>query len=111
MLLLHRPPGPPCLTCYSNVEYNLVEGVRITGAGASWRNFPPAAHSKPVDPKLNGSRGLCFDSSQTYMKGGSATYQNSARDVTVNDIDVGVYLGPVWPSGTAEQHRAPRCFG
>lgn len=86
--------GPPCLTCYSNAEYNLVDGVRIVGAGASWRNFPPAAHAAPVDSRLNGSRGLCFDSSQTYMTGGSATYQNSARDVSVQDIDVGVYLGP-----------------
>ena len=64
--------GPPCLTCYSNVEFNLVEGVRITGAGASWSSYPPAAHAKPVDPRLNGSRGLCFDSSESYMKGGSA---------------------------------------
>ena len=76
--------GPPTIHSYSNVEFNRVEGVRIQGPGCNVTK----------DPQLNGSRGLGFDSSESYMKGGSACYQNSARDLLISDFDVGVYLGP-----------------
>ena len=76
--------GPPTIHSYSNVEFNRVEGVRIQGPGCNVTKHP----------QLNGSRGLGFDSSESYMKGGSACYQNSARDLLISDFDVGVYLGP-----------------
>jgi hypothetical protein len=67
---------------------------------------------EPVNHRLEGSKGLCFDSSEGYARthmckfvpglpscinhtvGGGACYQNSARDMTIADIDVGVYMGP-----------------
>ena len=102
--------GPHNLTLYENVEYAQVSGVHIQGAGLSWSIMKPA--NQTVDKRLEGSRGLCFDSSEGYARthmcqfvpekpdcinhtvGGGACYQNTARDVQISDIDVGVYMGP-----------------
>ena len=101
--------GPHDLSTYENVEYAHVSGVSIQGPGTSWSIMKPP--NQTVDTRIEGSRGLCFDSSEGYGRthmckfvptlpgcinhtvGGGACYQNSARDVTVSDIDVGVYMG------------------
>ena len=92
--------------------FNLVTGVFIRGPGLSWSILKPSA---PVQTRLRGSRGLpglCFDSSEGWGRVhmcqyqpdkpgcfnstplGGACYQSSVRDVTISDIDVGVYMGP-----------------
>ena len=48
--------GPANLSVYSNVEFNIVEGVTLLGGGFS--HFPPG------DDVRSGSRGLGMDSSQ-----------------------------------------------
>lgn len=101
--------GPANLTIYENVEYAQVRGVSIQGPGTSWSIMKP---DLPVNKRIEGSKGLCFDSSEGYARthmckfvpekpdcvnhtiGGGACYQNSARDITVSDVDVGVYMGP-----------------
>ena len=65
-----------------------------------------------MNKHIEGSKGMCLDSSEGFARthmckyvpdlpgcinetiGGGACYQNSVRDITVSDIDVGVYLGP-----------------
>jgi hypothetical protein len=80
--------GPATATRLYNVEWNVVEGISIRGPGVSWSYAEP---DKPVDAALNGSIGVCFDSNEGSV--GGATYQNTLKDVTVQAIDVGVYLG------------------
>ena len=102
--LTHRPAP--------NLEYNSISGVYIAGAGCSFD-----AHGNDTDVSVRGSRGVCFDSGEGYGAGGSC-YQNSVRgkpnaysipttkdsleaalswalaaDVTVVDVDTGVYFG------------------
>jgi hypothetical protein len=91
-----------------NIEWNLVEGVHITGPGISRkclaRGPRPAKRCTDValKPQLNGSIGVSFDSnegvawpknhSKQGMVGG-ATYQNTLRDVSIQHVDIGVYIG------------------
>ena len=101
--------GPHNLTLYENVEYAQVSGVHIQGAGLSWSIMKPA--NQTVDKRLEGSRGLCFDSSEGYARthmcqfvpekpdcinhtvGGGACYQNTIRDLVITAVDVGLYAG------------------
>ncbi len=80
--------GPATATRLYNVEWNVVEGISIQGPGVSWSSALP---NMPVDTGLNGSVGVCFDSNEASV--GGATYQNTLKDVTIQAIDVGVYLG------------------
>ena len=83
--------GPENLTgSPANIEYNRVWGINIAGPGVSWK----MNHSTPVPSNIavRGSRGVCFDSGQAYGSQGSC-YQNSIRDVTVVEVDSGVYVG------------------
>ena len=77
--LTHRPAP--------NLEYNSISGVYIAGAGCS---FDSNGHD--TDVSVRGSRGVCFDSGEGHGAGGSC-YQNAVRDVTVVDVDTGVYFG------------------
>eukprot|EP01052_Picozoa_sp_SAG31_P027454 SAG31_NODE_2572_length_5459_cov_3.008396_6_plen_201_part_00 len=60
--------GPANLTIYENVEYAQVSGIHIQGAGLSWSIMKP---NEPVDKRLEGSRGLCFDSSEVRVPAAS----------------------------------------
>ena len=80
--------GPHNLTYRaSNIEYNRLSGVLISGAGCSYD-----AHGEDTDVSVRGSRGVCFDSGEA-LGGGGSCYQNAVRDVTVVDVDTGVYFG------------------
>jgi hypothetical protein len=81
--------GPFNLTHHPapNLEYNSISGIYIAGAGCS---FDSKGHD--TDVSVRGSRGVCFDSGEGYGAGGSC-YQNSVRDVTIVNVDTGVYFG------------------
>ena len=86
--------GPHDFTRAHNVEWNNLEGIAVDGPGVSWSYATP---SKPIDPALNGSIGVCIDSTEGLQGnasvGGGATYQNSVRAITIRFVDRGVFLG------------------
>jgi hypothetical protein len=67
-----------------------LQGVGITGPGASWHYSSP---TKPVNTILNGSIGICIDSGEGLPGIGGASYQNTVADVTIRHVDRGVFLG------------------
>lgn len=75
--------GPANLSHYQNVEYNLIDGIRIEGAGG------PECTSK-VSGELT-CTGLHMDSAEPF--GGGSTYQNVIRNVKIRSVDAGVYAG------------------
>ncbi len=80
--------GPHNLTYRaSNIEYNRLSGVFVSGAGCSFD-----AKGRDTDTSVRGSRGVCFDSGEA-LGGGGSCYQNAVRDVTVVDVDTGIYFG------------------
>eukprot|EP01052_Picozoa_sp_SAG31_P047473 SAG31_NODE_9517_length_1265_cov_1.148370_1_plen_337_part_01 len=112
--------GPECTgytngtlqhNCLENVEFASVEGVSISGH-AKYTHFDsnPKWSPNSTDPAVamhqcggflnqqasfgvNGSVGLCMDSSQPNMVG--STYLNTVRGVSIVDVDVGLYLGAI----------------
>jgi hypothetical protein len=112
--------GPDCTgytngtlyhNCMENVEFASVEGVSISGH-AKHTNFDlnPKWSPNSTDPAVamhqcggflnqqasfgvNGSVGLCMDSSQPNMVG--STYLNTVRGVSIASVDVGLYLGAI----------------
>ena len=86
--------GPHDFVRAHNVEWNMLEGIAIRGPGVSWSYSTP---SQPVDPALNGSIGVCIDSTEGLQGkasvGGGATYQNTVRGITIRFVDRGVFLG------------------
>ena len=101
--------GPANQSHAGNIEWNTVSGVTILGAGLSFNRAEPARSQ----PHLNGSKGVCLDSTpfedlcppKSKRKPGTppppppppcrngATYQNTVREVTVKNVDIGVYIG------------------
>ena len=86
--------GPHDFVRAHNVEWNMLEGIAIRGPGVSWSYSTP---TRPVDPALNGSIGVCIDSTEGLQGkasvGGGATYQNTVRGITIRFVDRGVFLG------------------
>ena len=81
--------GPTNTTIIDNVEYSVVDGITIDGPGLSYK-----ADGSDLDLTVRGSVGLGMDNSVVLAKGGS-TYQNTASNLLVQNVDVGVQLGPV----------------
>ena len=44
-------------------------------------------HTTPYGPELNGSIGLCMDSSESHTRTG-VNYQNTVSNVKVSDVDM-----------------------
>ena len=86
--------GPHDFTRAHNVEWCTLEGVTIEGPGVSWSYASP---NKPVNAYLNGSIGLCLDSTEGLQGnasvGGGATYQNTVSGITIRFVDRGIFLG------------------
>ena len=78
---LTQKPGP-------NIENVQLRDIAIQGAGVSWSWVHPSTSK----PELNHSIGLCMDSSEP-GGGGGVNYQNTVSGVSVEDVDIGVYLG------------------
>ena len=98
--------------CLENVVFATIEGVRISGHGKH-TNFdanPPWSPNATAGSGValeqcgswvgqkasfgvNGSVGLCIDSSQPNQ--GGSTYLNTVRDVFISGVDVGTYLGKI----------------
>ena len=89
--------GPANLSHYDNVEFNTVADVTISGGGTSWST---GKAWDDVDESRAWGRGLGMDSSQGWAMthgGGESTgscYQNTVRNVQIQGVDVGVYVGP-----------------
>ena len=81
--------GPTNTSILDNVEYSVVDGITIDGPGLSYK-----ADGSDLDLTVRGSVGLGMDNSVVLAKGGS-TYQNTASNLLVQNVDVGVQLGPV----------------
>lgn len=68
---------------YQNVEHNVIDGIRIQGAG--W----PECTAK-ASGELS-CTGLHLDSSEPFV--GGSCYQNVIRNVEITAVDAGVYAG------------------
>jgi hypothetical protein len=79
--------GPQNLSVYDNVEYNILEGISIVGAGGG---AAADCTDKTGDAPPLTCIGIAMDSSEPFV--GGSCYENVVRDVRVSGVDAGVYM-------------------